>query len=119
MLLFIDADMDHKTGWNGYDYVINRVVENNYGFEGVVEKCSGNGWNWVPVGRVKLAVQKNKMQFAVERSMLNLEEKGSNLSFYFKWADNIPDSGNIIDFLDNGDTAPNGRFNYVFTADFK
>ncbi|MEN6373016.1 MAG: hypothetical protein ABFD64_13490 [Armatimonadota bacterium] len=119
ILLFIDADMDHKTGWNGYDYVINRSVENSNGFEGTVEKCSGNGWDWMPIGRVKLNIQKNKMQFAIERSMLNLEAKDLNLSFYFKWADNISDSGNIIDFLDNGDTAPDARFNYVFTADFK
>ena len=28
----------------------------------------------------------------------------------------MQDNGNIMDFYVNGDTAPGGRFNYVYTA---
>jgi hypothetical protein len=33
----------------------------------------------------------------------------------FKWNDNMQDDGNIMDFYVNGDTAPGGRFNYVYS----
>ena len=46
--------------------------------------------------------------------MLGLDAAKGPLKFDFKWADNIPDSGDILDFLDHGDVAPNGRFNYQF-----
>ncbi|MEL7586212.1 MAG: hypothetical protein AAGU19_05820 [Prolixibacteraceae bacterium] len=34
----------------------------------------------------------------------------------FKWNDNMQENGNIMDFYVNGDTAPGGRFNFVYTA---
>ena len=34
----------------------------------------------------------------------------------FKWNDNMQENGNIMDFYVNGDTAPGGRFNYVYTT---
>ena len=37
------------------------------------------------------------------------------LDFEFKWSDNMQDEGNIMDFYVNGDAAPGGRFNYVYT----
>ena len=37
-----------------------------------------------------------------------------NLSFEFKWNDNMQHPGDIMDFYVNGDTAPGGRFNYIY-----
>ena len=39
------------------------------------------------------------------------------LDFEFKWSDNMQEEGNILDFYVNGDCAPGGRFNFVYTAD--
>ncbi len=119
MLLLIDADMNHATGWNGYDYILNLVVENRNGLHGIIMANEGGTWNWKSVGRIKLVIQDNELQFAVPRELLNLAENNYNLSFDFKWADNISDSGNIVDMLDNGDVAPNGRFSYRFLADYR
>jgi hypothetical protein len=41
---------------------------------------------------------------------------GKPLSFDFKWTDNVPANVDGIDFLDQGDTAPNARFNYRYSA---
>ena len=39
------------------------------------------------------------------------------LDFEFKWADNMQDEGNPMDFYVSGDVAPSGRFNYVYIAE--
>ena len=37
-------------------------------------------------------------------------------TFDFKWADNSVADGNVMQFLDQGDAAPNDRFNYRYTT---
>jgi len=61
---------------------------------------------------VKLIVAGNELHLAVPRVHLGLG--GGKLTSDFKWTDNIPDSGDILDFITNGDAAPNGRFNYRY-----
>jgi len=39
MMLFIDSDRDKSTGWNGYDYIVNRISPNNH--KVIVEKNVG------------------------------------------------------------------------------
>ena len=38
-------------------------------------------------------------------------------NFDFKWADNSTVSGEIMEFMDLGDAAPNSRFNYRYIKD--
>jgi hypothetical protein len=52
------------------------------------------------------------MQIAIPRNAIGLD--AGPVSIDFKWADNVPESGNIQDFTDHGDTAPNGRFSYCY-----
>ena len=47
----------------------------------------------------------------VPRMLLDLPSN-SPLDFEFKGTDNMPVSGNILDFYLYGDVAPGGRFNY-------
>jgi hypothetical protein len=109
--LLIDSDQDHRTGWEGYDFIVNRVKRDSV--TGVLERNVG-GWNWVPVCDIRLIAKGNELQFAVPRNALGMLPRKGGLHFDFKWADNIPESGSILDFMDNGDVAPNGRFNYRF-----
>ncbi|MDP4189624.1 MAG: hypothetical protein Q8905_16365, partial [Bacteroidota bacterium] len=111
MMLFIDIDRNKSTGWNGYDYVINRV--NPKGNKAVVEKNVGNRWEWEQVALTRYDVNGNKLELEIPRSVLNL--KGKSLDFEFKWNDNMQENGNIMDFYVNGDTAPGGRFNFVYS----
>lgn len=111
MMLFIDTDRDKTTGWNGYDILINRV--NPRGNRAVVERNVGNRWEWEEVAAVPFSLNNNKLTLGVDRQVLGVEGK---VDIEFKWNDNMQENGNIMDFYVNGDTAPGGRFNFVYSA---
>lgn len=111
MMLFIDVDRNKSTGWNGYDIIVNRTSPQ--GKDIVVERNVGNRWEWQPVGKFSFAVRHNKLEFAITKVALGL--KTDDVDIEFKWNDNMQETGNIMDFYVNGDTAPGGRFNFVYT----
>ena len=53
--------------------------------------------------------------------MIKLDDKACGLGsdFNFKWADNSTETGEIMQFLDLGDAAPNARFNYAYRSTAK
>ncbi len=109
MNLYIDADADPTTGWYGYDYLLNRTRDG--------ETCSvqkfvdGDGaWTFEDAGTASIKVVGKTIQIGVDADTLGL-----GATFDFKWADNSVDDGQIMQFLDLGDTAPDGRFNYRYT----
>ena len=61
---------------------------------------------------MKLVAAGSELHLAVPRAPFGLG--GGELAFDFKWTDNIPDSGDILDFITSGDAAPNGSFNYRY-----
>ncbi len=111
MLLFLDTDGDHRNGWNGYDFVLNRT---NHGGKTVLERCLP-GWKFAAVAELPFAVHGNELQMVVPRALLGVDAQKGPLSIDFKWADGVGDSGDLTDWLGQGDVAPNGRFNYRFT----
>ena len=110
MRLFIDIDSDKKTGWEGYDFVVNRKSPDQKAF---LEK-STKGWNWKQVAQVDFNYIGNQLEIRIPRTFLTLK---NTLNFEFKWSDNMQTDGDIIDFLMNGDVAPSGRFNYPYKED--
>ena len=111
MLLYIDADANHQTGWEGYDFRIQSVTPD--GRNRVLERKAGAG-TWERVSELPFFAKGNELHLAVDRESLGLASSNGRLKFDFKWADNIPNSTNILDFIDHGDVAPNGRFNYRY-----
>ncbi len=111
MWLLIDADQNSATGWEGYDFIVNRTVESPG--RTWLEKSEG-GWRWRKVARVNLRVQGNELQLAIPRAALGLPSGRERLSLDFKWADNLQRPGDIMDFYLSGDVAPEGRFNYRY-----
>ena len=110
MMLFIDIDRDKTTGWNGYDFVVNRISPTKG--QVVVEKNVKGKWMWEEAVKAKFVVKDNRLVFSIPRKALGLSDKQLNIEF--KWNDNMQDEGNIMDFYVSGDTAPGGRFNYVY-----
>ncbi|MHB9011267.1 MAG: T9SS type A sorting domain-containing protein [Ignavibacteriaceae bacterium] len=112
MLLFIDADTNHTTGWEGYDYVINLNVKS----DSVTTLATWNGQDssWVESADLKYRYVGNQMEIRVSRNLIN--QMGKNITFYFHWADNIQKLNDITEFFINGDSAPDRRFNYFFTS---
>ncbi len=111
MNLFISTDGKYDTGWNGFDFVLNR--SRNEGTVSV-ERFVNNAWEFEKVGEAEYAVSGNTIQIKVEKSLLACGD-----AFDFKWADNSVDDGDIMQFNDLGDTAPDGRFcyRYIFAYD--
>ena len=114
MMLFIDADRNKSTGWNGYDYIINHQTP--IGKNVIIEKCDKNKWIWSPIGKGTFSAKDNILEIAIEKKLLGLN---SSVNIEFKWCDNMQDEGNIMDFYVSGDVAPGGRFNYVYTSDWQ
>ncbi len=113
MWLLIDADQNPQTGWAGYDFIINRMRDVDGKFW--LEKNAG-GWNWEKVMPVKFQVQGNELQLAVPRAALGLKTGETETAFDFKWADNLSQSGEVMDFYTRGDVAPEGRFNFRYAT---
>ena len=112
MLLFIDIDRDRQTGWQGYDFVVN--LRSPQGKKAFVQRSRQNKWLWDDCGEAALRVAANRLMLRIPRETLGVKD-GMALDFEFKWSDNMQDEGNIMDFYVNGDAAPGGRFNYVFS----
>jgi len=111
MRLFIDTDCNHATGWEGYDFVVNRLSpKDNKAF---LECNQGGKWSWGSPTEVSYSLQGNKLYVTIPKRSLGIA-KGKTFRLEFKWSDNMQEEGNIVDFLVNGDVAPLGRFNYAF-----
>lgn len=115
MCLFIDVDRDKSSGWQGYDFVLNRISPD--GKKAVLERNQGNGWCWQKAADVEYAVKGNQMEVRIKKKLLGIE--GDTVDLEFKWSDNMQEEGNIMDFYVNGDVAPSGRFNFVYTTPLK
>ncbi len=112
MMLFIDVDRDKDTGWEGYDYVVNR--QKPAANKATLER-NLRGWAWENVGQVTFHVAGNQMELCIPRALVGLSANAM-VGVEFKWADNVPPSGDIMDFYSHGDVAPGGRFNYHYHA---
>ncbi|UVI27967.1 hypothetical protein [Paenibacillus spongiae] len=110
MHLFIDADQNHATGWEGYDFRVNKSVASS---QKSLLQASVNGTDWQDIGQVEYRVSGSEMEIEVPRSYLELNKKDS-VQLDFKWADNMQQENEITEFTVNGDSAPNDRFNYRF-----
>ena len=107
MWLLIDADQNPSTGWQGFDFIVNRVIKS----EGTtwLEKNNG-GWKWEKVATIKFRVEGNELHLAIPRKAL--AQSRFRIGIDFKWADNLQQPGDPMDFWLSGDVAPDGRFKY-------
>ena len=111
MVLFLDTDSDAKTGWLGYNFRINQTRTAD---TASIERWDGAAWQAVVTA--KWEARDRDLHLAVPRVALGLTAASTALRFDFKWADNLPEAPDALDFLDQGDTAPNARFNYRYTS---
>ena len=110
MRLLINIAGQDETSWEGFNYIINRE---NPGEKASLEKSSG-GWNWEKTADIDYKIYGNQLQIAIPRAALGID--GGDFTVRFKWNDNMQEDGNIMDFYNNGDTAPGGRFCYVYKS---
>lgn len=111
MRLYINTDSKYSTGWEGYDFIINRVSPTSD--KVVLEKYTGTdrAWYWETAAQCDYTYSGNKMMITVPKSVLGI---GENVDIEFKWHDNGVSDGDAMDFYTNGDCAPVGRFAYRY-----
>jgi hypothetical protein len=107
--LWIDADRNHVTGWQGFDYQVEGVISNG---KRILKKWNGNGWTTLS-DRVLAKQQGMQMEMSIPKSSLGL---GTLPAFDFKWSDNVGSEGDAMAFVDHGDAAPDRRFKYRYQA---
>ena len=112
MTLFLDTDRSKATGWEGFDFAINRLTpkRGKTSVERYLRTADADSFTWEKIGEADISVKGNLLQIAVPRALLGMT---GTLDFEFKWSDNMQEK-NIMDFYRNGDTAPIGRFNYLY-----
>lgn len=108
MLLLIDADNDSSTGWYGYDFIVNRKV--NDPRSTTLMRYEATSGEWIDAVEVPMRYAGNRLELSLPREVLGLA--GDNFTFDFKWADNPSELEDPISLCLDGDTAPNRRFNY-------
>lgn len=113
MWLLIDVDRDPKTGWEGYDFIVNRTIEP----DGTWLERNNGGWKWTRVRKVSYAVIGDELHLAIPRESLGLRDDRPGIALDFKWADHIQHPGDVLDFYVSGDVAPEGRFRFRYAAE--
>ncbi len=110
MLLLIDADSNHDTGWHGYDFLVNKQVPDATTTTIMRYDAASADNPWVEAAQLKLAYAGDSLELAVPRALLGLT--GDAFTFDFHWCDNPADLKDPISLCTDGDSAPNRRFNY-------
>ena len=99
------------SGWNGFDYVINRTVA-----EGTasVERLGADGEADGEVGTAQLYRKGRYLAVSVPRKAVGLDK--NKFSFSFKVADHVVGYTDIMNYYIQGDCAPIGRFGYTVSG---
>jgi hypothetical protein len=110
MLLLIDADGNHDTGWQGYDFLVNRKVVDEKTTTLARYAADSPDNPWAEQARIELRYVGKSLELALPRAAVGLE--GDAFSFDFHWCDNPAGLKDPISLCTDGDSAPNRRFNY-------
>jgi hypothetical protein len=110
MLLLIDADQNPRTGWFGYDYLINQHIVDDKTTTLLRYDPKSPDHPWVEQAKLSYRYAGKQLELAIPRKLLNLP--ADNCTFDFKWTDNPTELKDPISLCTKGDTAPNRRFNY-------
>lgn len=112
MNLLISVDGSKLPVWETFQYMIG--LTDGKPEELVLKVCEG-GWKWTIAGKVEYLLKGNELMIGVPRRLLGMDEGETAVKINFKWSDNMQ-SPDPIDWLINGDTAPNARFQYRYVA---
>ncbi len=110
MLLFIDVDRNKGTGWEGYDFIVNHGGISTT--HTTLNQWTGQSWG--NTLSVPYSLNGTEMELSLPRAAMMM--KGSVPEFHFKWADNPRHLDDVSCFFNDGEAAPDRRFNYNFSS---
>jgi hypothetical protein len=109
--LYINTTGRTTDGFNGYSYLANlKPSETDTGL--AAWKTRG----FRVVERIPMLIDGRQMKLIIPKSSLGLKP-GDAVRLEFKWADGHARDNTVEDFYLNGDTAPYGRLNYLYTCE--
>jgi hypothetical protein len=107
--LFLNTDNNYSTGWIGFDYLVDLC-------ERQLKKYMNSTGNWQYEQSITIMNSgTNQLHFALSYLSLSIWYPTINLEFKWFSADSLYTS-DPLNFIDNGDSAPNGRFTYTYMA---
>ncbi len=110
MRLLLNTDCDYTTGWEGYDFIVERNKSTKK-YE-LKKSTSNDKFQYTTVAQVEARWEKKQLMLAVKKA--DIERQG-NFDIDFKWIDNCNiDTSEPMLMYSDGDCAPNHRFNYRF-----
>ena len=111
MNVFLSAgNPDINNGWEGYSYVINRTAEN----DGKVKvQRLDKSFGLTDAGEAEMVVVNEFMFLKIPRSVIGMENTNT---FYFKVADTVKESDNMMSYYTSGSVFPVGRYSYSYTG---
>ncbi len=110
MLLYINADTSKTTGWEGYDLMVNSNPADKT--QTSVKKFKSGSWTGYQ--KINYFYAGNELEMAVPISLFKLRNKQPIFSFH--WVDNSQKLLDISEFFINGESAPDRRFDYLFST---
>ena len=113
MQIFINTDMNAKTGFYGYDYIINNTVKD--GKTSTLAKATKNGTEYAfeDSADIEYRIKGTKMMIRVSLEDLGITDY-NKIKFAFKWVDSNTKITTMEQMYSEGDCAPLGRLSYVF-----
>lgn len=108
MNVLIGSGTPDLSGWNGYEYVLNREPGKNGTTS--IHKLDSAG-KATKVGSAEYTVNGSVMQVKVAKNSIGL--KGEK-SLYFKVADGVTKSNDIMNYYVTGKSLPLGRLSYQY-----
>ena len=98
-------------GWESYEFAVNRTRN---GSLAAIETLNADYTGEALEATATYSVQGNVMQISIPRAALGLENGGD---FYFKVADGVADTAEIMDYYVTGRAFPMGRLSYLYQMD--
>lgn len=106
------ANRPYEPHWHGYHYLIN---ENSLNNSHTYVKKSLGGYRFGRPTTANYSYGEKEIMFSVSRKDLGIPEDGFELRF--QWIDHTCLNQTVEDLYLHGDTAPYGRFSYIYRAE--
>ena len=113
MQIFINTDMDHKTGFYGFDYIINNTVKDGKTSTLAKSTSDGHEFSFEDTAEISYKIENNRMMIKVALEDLGITDY-KQIKFAFKWVDSDTKITTMEQMYSEGDCAPIGRLCYVF-----
>lgn len=110
MRLFISVTGSGNPSWEGFNFAVNKKTMSDKAT--MLQVCEG-GWKWKDLENLGYRVKGSEMELSVPLSSLGIRDV-KDFTVEFKWIDNAAGDGDILTCMKDGDSAPNGRFRYIF-----